>query len=426
MKRARTRSVAWLAGAVSILAMGVAITACSSGDQKEEPTATATPEVEATAETGSPGVYEDRVVFGQSAAFSGPASELGRNMRLGIEAAFREANEAGGVHGRRIELTSLDDAYEPEAAIANTQQLIGEGVFALIGAVGTPTSRSATPIAAEAGAPYIAPFTGAGFLRDPEWANIINLRASYAQETEEMVERLWVDLGIRRIGILYQDDSYGRSGYNGVEGALARRGSKAVAVGRYTRNTSAVKAAVLDLLENDPGAVIMIGAYEPMATFIKWARRLGSDALFLNVSFVGSNALAQELGPDGVGVLVTQVVPFPEDDSLAVVAAYQRALAAYAPEAEPGFVSLEGYLAGRLAIAGLERCGRDLDRECFLASLRQSEAFDIEGFALQYGPTDNQGSDEVFLTVIGPGEQYHAIDSLRDIDKLRETEWVSD
>ena len=130
-------------------------------------------------------------------------------MRLGIEAAFHEANEKGGVHGRRIELTSLDDAYEPEAAIANTQQLIGEGVFALIGAVGTPTSRSATPIAFAAGAPYIAPFTGAGFLRDPEWSNIINLRASYAQETEEMVERLRTDLGIERIGILYQDDSYG-------------------------------------------------------------------------------------------------------------------------------------------------------------------------------------------------------------------------
>lgn len=426
MKRGRTHSVAWLAGAALVLAGAFAITACGGGGGDVVATVTPTPVQEEAVDSGSPGVYDDRVVFGQSAAFSGPASELGRNMRLGIEAAFREANEAGGVHGRRIELTSLDDAYEPEAAIANTQQLIGEGVFALIGAVGTPTSRSATPIAAEAGAPYIAPFTGAGFLRDPGWANIINLRASYAQETEEMVERLMVDLGIERIGILYQDDSYGRSGYDGVQQALERRGSTAVAVGRYTRNTSAVKAAVLDLQEGNPEAVIMIGAYQPMAAFIRWSLELGMESLFLNVSFVGSNALAQELGPDGVGVLVTQVVPFPEDDSLEVVAAYQRALAAHAPEAEPGFVSLEGYLAGRLAIAGLERCGRELDRECFLASLRQSQAFDIEGFALQYGATDNQGSDKVFLTVIGPGEQYHAIESLRDIEKLREAGWLSD
>ncbi len=426
MRRRRPAGVAWLAGLCSLL--GVALLASCSGDGRVGVDGTATPTSEPTevVDTGTPGVFKDRVLFGQSAAFSGPASALGTNMRLGIEAAFHEANEKGGVHGRRIELTSLDDAYEPEAAIANTQQLIGEGVFALIGAVGTPTSRSATPIAFAAGAPYIAPLTGAGFLRDPEWSNIINLRASYAQETEEMVERLRTDLGIERIGILYQDDSYGRSGYNGVQQALARRGSEAVAVGRYTRNTSAVKAAVLDLLENDPEAVIMIGAYEPMATFIKWAKQLGSDALFLNVSFVGSNALAQELGSDGVGVLVTQVVPFPEDDSLAVVAAYQRALAAYAPDVTPGFVSLEGYLAGRLAIAGLERCGRDLDRECFLNSLRQADAFDIEGFALQYGADDNQGSDKVFLTVIGPGEQYYAIESLREIETLQETEWLND
>ena len=425
MRRAPLARIAWPAGVffflVTLLAMG-----CSGGGGGPAGTETPTPEATEAVDTGTPGVFDDRVLFGQSAAFSGPAQELGKNMRLGIEAAFHEANANGGVHGRMLELTSLDDAYEPEAAIANTQSLIEEGVFALIGAVGTPTSRSATPLAAAAGVPYIAPFTGAGFLRDPEWENIINLRASYAQETEEMVERLTVDLGIERIAILYQDDSYGRSGYDGVQQALARRGSEAVAVGRYTRNTSAVKAAVLDIQEGSPEAVIMIGAYQPMAEFIKWGRILGMDALFLNVSFVGSTALAGELGADGVGVLVTQVVPFPEDASLEVVAAYHRALAAYAPEATPGFVSLEGYLAGRLAIAGLERCGPDLDRECFLAALRGSGALDIEGFALRYGADDNQGSDKVFLTVIGPGEQYHAIESLGEIEILRETEWLND
>ena len=418
--------IAWAAGASAIVAVALAVGGCSGGGSDTDGTATPVPVATEVADTGTPGVFDNRVLFGQSAAFSGPAQELGKNMRLGIEAAFHEANAAGGVHGRMLELTSLDDAYEPEAAVTNTQQLIGEGVFALIGAVGTPTSRSATPVAAEAGVPYIAPFTGAGFLRDAEWTNIINLRASYAQETEEMVERLTVDLGVERVAILYQDDSYGRSGYDGVQAALARRGSEAVAVGRYTRNTPAVKAAALDILEGNPEAVIMIGAYQPMAKFIKWAQILGMDSLFLNVSFVGSTALAQELGPDGVGVLVTQVVPFPEDDSLAVVAAYQRALAAYAPDAEPGFVSLEGYLAGRLAIAGLEKCGRELDRACFLSSLRGSQALSIEGFSLHYGADDNQGSDKVFLTVIGPGEQYHAIESLREIETLRETEWLND
>ena len=180
------------------------------------------------------GVFEDSVLFGQSAAFSGPAQELGKNMRLGIEAAFAEANRDGGVAGRRIDLVTLDDAYEPEAAVTNTQQLIeSDGVFALIGEVGTPTSRSATPVAADARVPFIAPFTGAAFLRDPSWNNIINLRGSYNQETEEIVARLIADRGIDRIAVLFQDDSFGRAGYRGVLQALDRRQMEPVAIGLY-------------------------------------------------------------------------------------------------------------------------------------------------------------------------------------------------
>ena len=305
------------------------------------------------------GISDQRILFGQSAAFSGPARELGSNMQLGIKAAFQEINQAGGVHGRQLKLSSLDDAYEPEAAIANTLRLIeDEKVFALIGAVGTPTSRSATPVAAERGIPYVAPFTGAAFLRDPALGNVINLRASYNQETEEMVARLTGDLGIERIAVLYQDDSFGRAGYQGAKQALDKRGMEPVAIGVYPRNTVAVKTALLDLDRGDPEAVILVGAYEPVAALIAWARHTGLDPVFMTVSFVGSNALAKELGQNGAGVFVTQVVPFPTDNSLPVVDAYQRALAAYDPEAVPGFVSLEGYLAGRLAIAGLESCGR--------------------------------------------------------------------
>ena len=200
-------------------------------------------------------------------------------------------NRNGGVYGRRVDLVSYDDSYEPEAAIANTRKLIEEdSVFALIGEVGTPTSRSATPIAAEYGVPFIGPFTGAGFLRNPEWDNIINLRSSYQQETAEMVARLMEDLGMTRIGVMYQDDSYGRSGYRGVVQALEPLGMEPVAVGLYERNTTAVKTALIDLIEGNPQAVIMIGAYEPCAELIVWARHLGHDWVFLNVSFVGSNA----------------------------------------------------------------------------------------------------------------------------------------
>ena len=370
----------------------------------------------AVAQVQHPGVSDQRILFGQSAAFSGPAQELGRNMRLGILAAFHEVNQRGGVHGRQIELTWLDDAYEPEAAATNTLELINdEEVFALIGAVGTPTSRSATPVARAAGVPYIGPFTGAEFLRDvATLSNVINMRASYYQETEEMVARLTTDLGVERIAVLYQDDSYGLAGFNGVRLALERRGMEMAALGIYTRNTTAVKTALLDLRQGNPEAVIIIGAYQPVAAMIAWGRQVGFDPIFMTVSFVGSNALAEELGSRGAGVFVTQVVPFPTDDSLPVVGAYHRALAAYDPDGTPGFVSLEGYLAGRLAIAGLERCGREVDRACLFDSFRSTDVFDIDGFRLSYGAGDNQGSDQVFLTVIGPDAQYHPAATLQD------------
>ncbi len=383
------------------------------------PVAVCIPLLAASARAEDPGVSSREILFGQSAAFSGPARDLGEDMRLGIEAAFGEANRRGGVHGRQLVLRSLDDAYEPETAIANTRRLImDEGVFALIGAVGTPTSRSAVPIAEEANVPYLAPFTGAPFLRDTEWRNVINLRASYYQETEEMVARLIQDLGIDRIAVMYQDDSFGQAGYRGVRRALDRRELEPVAIGVYPRNTTAVKTALLDVRGGDPGAVILIGAYKPVATLIAWARHIDFDPVFMTISFVGSNALAKELGTAGAGVFVTQVVPFPSGDLPAVVAAYRRALTAYASEALPGFVSFEGYLAGRLAVTALERCGREIDRSCFLASLRRAAVIDLDGFELRYDDGDNQGSDAVFLTVIGSDGRYHPIETLQFAERL--------
>ena len=427
MKRTARLPAALLgaAGVSVVLAVVVSMSlaGCSrpsrSSDPGNDAIAGNNTDVTATPSAGpaQPGITDTRILFGQSAAFTGPAQELGRGMQLGILAAFVEANRSGGVHGRQLELVSLDDAYEPELAVANTLRLIEEeAVFALIGAVGTPTSRSATPVTADAGVPYIAPFTGAGFLREAAWTNVVNLRASYNQETEEMVARLIRDLSFTRIAVLHQDDSFGRSGYQGALAALNRRSMEPVAVGLYPRNTTAVKTALLDLREAAPEAVILIGAYEPVASLIAWSRQLDLDFVFMTVSFVGSNALAEELGPDGAGVFVTQVVPHPMDDSVPAVASYLRALSAHEPDAVPGFVSLEGYLAGRLAISGLARCGRDVDRACFLGSLRSAGVIDIDGFALRYGQGDNQGSDAVFLTVIGQDGAFHAIKTLQQAE----------
>lgn len=361
----------------------------------------------------SPGVFEDRILFGQSAAFEGPAQELGRSMQAGILAAFKEINDQGGVHGRRLELRSLNDSYEPDKAIANTRQLIKEGVFALIGAVGTPTSKAVVPVTEENPIPYLAPMTGAEFLRDNAHHTVINLRASYYQETEEMVKRLTVDRKIKRIAILYQDDSFGRAGLGGVLRALEKRKLFAIGTGVFSRNTVAVKTALLDLKAVEPEAVIIIGPYQPTATFIKWAHHLGMEsAVFMTLSFVGSNALAKELGTEGDGVLVTQVVPFPTGDTVPVSALYRAALKAYDPSMTPGFISFEGYLGGRLAIYALQQCGAKVDRDCIHSELRSGSDIDLDGFILRFGKYDNQGSDRVFLTAIGPDGQYMPLTTL--------------
>ncbi len=401
---------------ISVLLVAIMLSlGCTTSDEETSP-----PDEDAMSSTDGmaaaaddPGISDDRIRFGQSAAFSGPASELGNEMRLGIEAAFNEANSRGGVNGRMLELTALDDSYETEAAFNNTMRLINaERVFALIGEVGTPTSRASVPVAAAAGVPFVAPFTGAEFLRDPELGNVLNLRASYYQETEEIVDRLTEDLGITRIAVLYQNDSFGAAGLTGTKLALERRGLAPVATGYYRRNTTGVKLALLDITAANPEALIMIGAYTPVAEMITLARQNDDDIVFATVSFVGSKALAEELGSDGTGVYVTQVVPLPEDDSVPVVAAYHDALNAYNPQAEPGFVSLEGYLSGRLTISALETCGSDVSRECFLNAVRDAGDIDIDGFQLRYGPGDNQGSDAVILTVIGEDGKYHQVDMM--------------
>ena len=359
-----------------------------------------------------PGVFDDRIVFGQSAAFDGPAAALGLDMREGILASFNEINVTGGVNGRRLELVSYDDGYEPEKAIANTKRLIEEGVFALVGEVGTPTSNATQPIATQAGVPFIGPFTGAAFLRNPSLGNVINIRASYDQETEAWIEHLTTDLGVSRIAILYQDDTFGRAGLAGVSKAMERRGMKLVAEGTYERNTTAVKTALLAIREAKPEAVVMVGAYQPCAEFIKLARRLKLNPIFVNISFVGANALAKELGEDGKGVVVTQVVPFPWDTSLPLVARYQKALKAATPDAQIGFVSLEGYMVGRLVVEALGKMKGPVTRAGLLSTIKEVGTFDLGGVTLSFGLEKNQGMDRVFLTVIQADGSFKPIDRL--------------
>jgi branched-chain amino acid transport system substrate-binding protein len=359
------------------------------------------------------GVSADKIVFGQAAVFEGAAASLGIGMREGIQAAFAEVNKTGGVKGRKLELVARDDGYEPKKSIEVTRTLLeNDKVFALVGPVGTPTAAAALPIATEQGVPFVGPFTGVEFLRNPHKRNVANVRASYFQETETMVERLTKDLGLTRIAIFYQDDAFGRAGLAGVQKALEKRKMSLAAEGTYERNTTAIKRALLDIRRGNPEAVVMVGAYKPSAEFIKLARRLDMNAVFINISFVGSDALAKELGRDGAGVIVTQVVPFPGDAEIPLVARYQAALKAHDAKAQPGFVSLEGYMVGRLVAAALERIPGEPSREGLLDAIAKGGAFDLAGAKLTYGANDNQGMDEVFLTVIAADGTFKAVTKL--------------
>jgi branched-chain amino acid transport system substrate-binding protein len=359
------------------------------------------------------GVGADKIILGQAAALEGPAAALGQGMREGLLAAFDEANKAGGVKGHKIDLVAVDDGYEPTKSIDAAKKLIEQDkVFALVGSVGTPTSAAVQPMATEAGVPFIGAFTGAEFLREPYKANVVNVRASYFQETETIVEHLTKDLGVTKIAIFYQDDAFGQAGLAGVKRALDKRQMALVAEGTYERNTIAVKGALLSIKKAEPEAVVMIGAYKPCAEFIKLARQIKLDAVFVNISFVGSDALAKELGPAGAGVVVTQVVPFPKDGSIGVVGRYQAALKAMKPDAAPGFVSLEGYMVGRLIVAALDKIEGEITRKALLEVVAKTGAFDLGGVKLAYGPDSNRGSSQVFLTVIRSDGTFQAVDKL--------------
>jgi len=359
------------------------------------------------------GVTADTIVFGQPAALEGPAAALGIGMRTGINAAFEEANQKGGIHGRKLKLISVDDGYEPDKSIVAVKKLIDEDkVFALIGPVGTPTANAAQPIAQAARVPYIGPFTGAGFLRDPKRDNVVNIRASYGAEAEAWVKHLTEDLQIKKIAIFYQDDTFGRAGLDATKAALQKRGMELAAEGTFERNTVAVKSALLSIKRAEPEAVAMVGPYKPCAEFIKLARKVDFNPVFVNISFVGASALARELGPEGKGVIVSQVVPFPWDVSLKVVGDYQAAIKAVDGKAEPEFVSLEGYLVGRLTIAALEKVGANPTREALLRTFKEVGKFDVGGLEMTFGPDKNQGLDKVFMTVIQPDGSFKAVDKL--------------
>ncbi|HKE42078.1 MAG TPA: ABC transporter substrate-binding protein [Casimicrobiaceae bacterium] len=357
------------------------------------------------ASAADPGVTSTSILIGESAAFSGPASELGTEMRAGAMAYFNAINKAGGVNGRKIELKSLDDGYEPDRAAANTKKLIDDGVFLLFGYVGTPTSNASKPIFTAAKVPFVGPFTGAESLRTPLNRYILNIRASYFDETDKIVGQM-TGQTLDKIAVFYQNDDYGKAGLAGVQRAMEKRNLKIVATGTVERNTTDVAAAVASISKAEPQAVVMISAYKSCAAFIKAMRAAGYNPQFMNVSFVGSRALAHETGPAGRGVGITQVVPFPWNLSTPIVKEYQQLLEASTGKQEYSFTSLEGFIAAKVLVEGLRRTGNDLTREKFIAAMETMRDVDFGGFYVTFTPTNHNGSKFVELTVIGKDEKF--------------------
>jgi ABC-type branched-subunit amino acid transport system substrate-binding protein len=338
------------------------------------------------------------IVLGQSAAFSGPAAQLGIQLNRGARLVFDQVNAAGGVNGQRIELRALDDGYEPDRCKANTEKFIAENVQALFGYVGTPTSLAALPAVRESGVPFFAPFTGAMALRAPLLHNVFHVRASYDDETALIVNQL-NHLGLNRIAVFRQDDSYGQAGLDGVKRALAALGGEPVAVGTVKRNTVDVAAAVHDIVPAHPDAVIQIGAYKGCAAFIRAARKAGYGGVFYNVSFVGTQALSDELGKEALGVVISQVMPYPYSPALGIVREYLEAVKAAGADAQANYSSLEGYIDARVFVEGLKR-GHGTTPDAIIGGLESLGRADFDGFNLRFGTHDHAASRFVELSML--------------------------
>ncbi|MEP7057673.1 MAG: ABC transporter substrate-binding protein [Caldimonas sp.] len=350
---------------------------------------------------GAPALAQPaRIVLGQSAALSGPASALGEQFRVGAQLLFEKVNGRGGINGRLIELRSLDDGYEPDRCAENTRRLIDSGVFALFGYIGTPTGVVALPLATAAHVPWVAPFTGAEALRTPFNRYAFHVRASYFDETAEIVKQL-TSVGIKRIGVFYQNDAYGKAGLEGVTRAMKPLGLAPVGLGTVERNTVAVDAGVQSILAQKPDAIVQIGAYKACAAFIRAARKAGFGGGFYNVSFVGTQALAKELGPEARGVVIAQVMPYPYAPLTLLSGEYLAAgQAALGDKFDPNYSSMEGYVAAKTVVEGLRRGGNNASPENLIAGLELLREFNLGGFYVDFNPQKHTGSNYVDLTIL--------------------------
>ncbi|HLH06427.1 MAG TPA: ABC transporter substrate-binding protein [Terriglobales bacterium] len=352
-----------------------------------------------------PGISDKEVKFGSCSALDGPARFLGIQTVLGATAYLHYINEQGGVHGRKVQLMAFDDGYDPTKADSCFNRLKKEEVFAAGFFVGTPTAAKYVPLAQEQKLPVVGLFTGAQILYVPLKHYIINVRASYYDETREQVDGLW-KINLHKIGVIYQDDAFGKAVLDGVKLALDKHEAKPVALGTFARNTTSVQSGVAAVRAANPDAVVLVGPYAPVAEILKEAHASGWHPLFLTVSFVGTEALIKEAGKDADGIVITQVVPPPDRTDLPTVKLYRECVAKYFPGSDPSYVSLEGFVDAMVAVEGLKRAGAEPTREKFIEGIESIHNMDLglgPALKLNYGQEDHKGFKKVYVTVVEGG-----------------------
>lgn len=342
---------------------------------------------------------DTRLVLGQSAPFTGPAAQLGIQFNRGAKLYFEQVNAQGGINRRLVELVHADDGYEPDRCAENTRKLIADDPIALFGYIGTPTSVAALPLATAAKLPFFGPFTGAMALRQPFNRYAFHLRASYNDETALIVKQL-TTLGLQRIAVFYQNDAYGKAGLDGVTLALGKINMKPVALATVERNSVDVAPAIKTLLAASPDAIVQISAYKSCAAFIRAARTAGYGGTFYNVSFVGTQALADELGKVGAGVAVTQVVPSPYNSARPIAREFVEAVKKAGGDYQANFSSMEGYLAAKVITDGLRRAGAKPTRESLVTALESLSNQSYGEFSVSFSPTDHVASRFVELSML--------------------------
>ena len=345
------------------------------------------------------GLTDSTITLGQSAPLTGMYNDTGQHWRDGANAYFEHVNAKGGVHGRKIVLKTLDDAGQPARAAANTKKLIeNEGVFALFGYVGVHSAAAALPLVTQSNIPFFAPSSGAPSLRQPIHKNVFHVRASYFDEADEIMQHV-TTLSMDRIAVFYQDNEYGKAAMEGIQQALKQRKLEPVAIAAAKDQASDVAGAVFKILEAKPQTVILAAPWMSAVPFIQVMRASGSNVGFWGISLLGGRALTTEMGREAAGVQISQVMPAPWDEQNPVVQEYHR-LFLKDGKAEWSYTSLEGFIAAKVFVEGLQRAGRGLTRAGLIRALESMTPYDVGGMVVRFGPERRDGSTYVDLTMI--------------------------